>query len=64
MVVVSRRPSEQTAMARLDYRDGRTTQLEIIRSTEPRRRNASHHRPVAGLDLALQTERPWKVISM
>ena len=30
MVVVSRRPSEQTAVDRLDCRDGRTTQLAIV----------------------------------
>ena len=30
MVVVSRRLSEQTAVDRLDCRDGRTTQLAIV----------------------------------
>ena len=30
MVVVSRRSSEQTAVDRLDCRDGRTTQLAIV----------------------------------
>ena len=30
MVVASRRPSEQTAVDRLDCRDGRTTQLAIV----------------------------------
>ncbi|MBV8265505.1 MAG: glycosyltransferase family 4 protein, partial [Planctomycetaceae bacterium] len=63
MVVVSQRSSEQSAVDRPDCRSGRTTQLAIVH----------HHLNRGGvtqviinqlraLDLALKTERPWRVV--
>src|SRR5208337_2292412 len=63
MVVVSRRSSEQTAVDRLDYRDGRTTQLAIVHYHLNRGGVTQVIiNQLRALDLALQTERPWRVV--
>jgi len=63
MVVVSRRSSEQTAVDRLDCRDGRTTQLAIVHYHLNRGGVTQVIiNQLRALDLALQTERPWRVV--
>ena len=63
MVVVSRRSSEQTAVDRLDCRDGRTTQLAIVHYHLNRGGVTQVIiNQLRALDLALQTEDPWRVV--